>query len=173
MVTGVGWNWMFPAATHPDLGTGRTSLGPSAVAMYLGDKVITGGILQQYYSIDNETDRPRVSLMDLQYVFRYRLNPMFSVGMAPNIQWDQVTGLVTVPIGVGFDAMTFSGCGKPMRWGAELQYYPSHDESPSRPVDPEWLFRIYVSPIIPAPRWATQGLFSGGGGLFGRGRCCH
>lgn len=29
MVTGVGWNWMFPAASQQSLGTGRTSLGPS------------------------------------------------------------------------------------------------------------------------------------------------
>ena len=97
---------MFPAATFPDLGTGRTSLGPSAVAMYLGDKVITGGIMQQYFSIDSRQDRQRVSYMDLQYVFRYRLNPMFSIGFAPNMKWDQVTGKVTMPVGFGFDTMT-------------------------------------------------------------------
>jgi hypothetical protein len=57
MVTGFGWNWMFPAATFPDLGTGRTSLGPSFVGMYLGEKIITGGIVQQYWSIDNRQDR--------------------------------------------------------------------------------------------------------------------
>jgi hypothetical protein len=165
MVTGVGWNWMFPAATHPNLGTGRTSLGPSAVGMYLGDKVITGAIIQQYWSIDTSS-RTRVSLMDIQYVFRYRLNPMFSVGFAPNIQWDQVTGLVTVPVGVGFDTMTMAFGKMPIRFGAELQYYASHDESPSRAFDPEWNFRLYVSPIIMAPDWATRGIFGGG-------RCCR
>ena len=157
MVTGVGWNWMFPAATHPDLGTGRTSLGPSVVAMYLGDKVITGGIMQQYFSIDDNS-RTRVSLMDVQYVFRYRLNPMFSVGFAPNMQWDQVTGKVTMPVGIGFDTMTMTRSKLPIRWGAELQYFASH-ESGNRPFDPEWSFRLYVSPIIKAPDCATRGLF--------------
>ena len=162
-VTGFGWNWMFPAASDRDLGTGLTSVGPSAVCMYLGDKIIAGGIMQQYFSIKDEVDpRIRVSLMDLQYVFRYRLNPMFSIGFAPNMQWDQVTGVVTMPVGFGFDTMTMAGCGMPIRWGAELQYFASHENSASRQFDPEWNFRLYVSPIIKAPEWATKGLFSGG-----------
>ena len=164
MVTGFGWNWMFPAATDDSLGTGRTSLGPSAVAMYLGDKIIAGGILQQYFSIDDRDNRTRVSYMDVQYVLRYRLNPMFGIGFAPNMKWDQVTGKVTMPIGFGFDTMTMAGCGMPMRWGAELQYFASHEGRQG--LDPEWNFRLYVSPIIKAPNWATRGLFGGG-------RCCH
>ena len=124
--------------------------------MYLGDKIIAGGIMQQYWSIDNRSDRARVSLLDLQYVFRYRLNPMFSVGFTPNVQWDQVTNQVTVPVGFGFDTMTFAGCGMPIRWGAELQYFASHERQ--RSFDPEWNFRLYVSPIIKAPEWATRGL---------------
>jgi hypothetical protein len=160
-VTGYGWNWMFPTATNQEeLGTGRTSVGPSVVAMYLGDKVITGGIMQQYFSIDNRGSRDRVSLMDLQYIFRYRLNPTFSVGFSPNIQWDQVTEKVTVPVGLGFDVLTMTKKKTPIRWGAELQYFASH-ESGNRPFDPEWNFRLYVSPIIKAPEWATRGLFGG------------
>lgn len=163
MVTGFGWNWMFPAASDRDLGTGLTSVGPSAVAMYLGDKIIAGAIMQQYFSIEDQVDpRTRVSLMDLQYVFRYRLNPMFSVGFAPNMQWDQVTGKVTMPVGFGFDTMTMAKSGMPLRWGAELQYFASHEDSATRLFDPEWNFRLYVSPIIKAPEWATQGLFGGG-----------
>ena len=158
IVAGLGWNWMFPAATNRALGTGRTSLGPSAVAMYLGDMIITGAILQQYFSIDSSS-RTRVSLMDLQYVFRYRLNPMFSIGFAPNMQWDQVTGKVTLPVGFGFDTMTMARCKMPIRWGAELQYFVTHE---GRAFDPEWNFRLYMSPIIQAPDWATRGLFGSG-----------
>jgi hypothetical protein len=129
--------------------------------MYLGDKVIAGGIMQQYFSIDSRQDRQRVSYMDLQYVFRYRLNPMFGIGFAPNMKWDQVTGKVTMPVGFGFDTMTMAFGKMPMRWGAELQYFASHESD--RPFDPEWNFRLYVSPIIKAPEWATRGLFGGSG----------
>ena len=175
MTFGFGWNWMFPTATDPNLGTGKTSLGPSIVAIYLGDRVITGGVIQQYFSIGGSSTRPRVSLMDIQYIWRYRLNPMFSVGFTPNIQWDQVTGTWTVPVGFGFDAMTFAFGKLPMRWGAELQYFPSHTD---RTFDPEWNFRMYVSPIIPSPDWAGQPLLGKHGRLFGnkcRGcnECCR
>lgn len=157
MTFGVGWNWMFPTATQNELGTGKTAVGPSAVAVYLGDQIITGAIVQQYYSIAGPDSRDRVSLMDVQYIFRYRLNPMFSIGMAPNMRWDQVTNKVTMPIAFGFDTMTMTKSKMPIRWGAELQYFASH-ESPTRQFDPEWNFRLYMSPIIQAPDWATRGL---------------
>jgi len=160
MVTGIGTNWMFPTATDSDLGSGKWSAGPSAVAVYLGDKVIAGLVAQQYWSYAGKSDRSRVSYMDLQYIFRYRLNPMFGVGFSPNIKWDQVTGKWTVPVGLGFDSMTMWQ-GKPARFGAELQYYVSHTggSSPgSRAFDPEWNFRLYFSPIIQAPEWAKRGL---------------
>jgi hypothetical protein len=130
--------------------------------MVLGDKIITGAVVQQYFSYAGQSDRTRVSYMDLQYITRYRLNPMFSVGFTPNIKWDQVTGKWTVPVGFGFDSMTMWR-GKPARFGAELQYYASHTSgsSPtSRAFDPEWNFRLYFSPIVPAPDWAKRGLFS-------------
>ena len=160
MVTGLGVNWMFPTATDADLGAGAWSAGPSAVGMYLGDKVIAGLIMQQYFSYSERDGRDRVSYMDLQYIGRYRLNPMFSVGFSPNIKWDQVTGKWTVPVGLGFDSMTMWQ-GKPARFGAELQYYVSHTggSSPtSRAFDPEWNFRLYFSPIVPAADWAKEGI---------------
>ncbi len=158
MTFGFGWNWMFPTATNDSLGTGKTSVGPSMVSIYLGDKIITGAIIQQYFSIAGSDSRSRVSLMDVQYVFRYRLNPMFSVGFSPNMQWDQVTGVVTMPVGIGFDAMTFTKSKMPIRWGAELEYFASHNE---RSFDPEWNFRLYMSPIIKAPEWAKRGILGG------------
>ena len=160
MTFGVGWNWMFPTATQAELGTGKTSVGPSVVAIYLGDRIITGAIVQQYYSIAGPQGRDRVSLMDIQYVFRLRLNPMFSIGFAPNVKWDQVTDKVTVPVGIGFDVMTMAFGKKPLRVGAELQYYASH-ESPTRQFDPEWQFRLYFVPIIQAPEWAKKPMFGG------------
>ncbi len=160
MTFGFGWNWMFPTATDGALGTGKTSVGPSVVAIYLGDKIIAGGILQQYYSIGGSDSRSRVSLMDFQYVFRYRFTPLTSIGFAPNMQWDQVTGKVTMPIGIGIDTMAFAG-KMPLRMGAELQYYASHEHGNNRPFDPEWQFRMYFVPIIQAPEWAKKPLFGG------------
>lgn len=171
IVFGAGLDWMFPTATDKDLGTGKWAAGPSIVALYLGDKVITGAVMQQYWSFAGDASRDRVSYMDTQVIYRYRLNPMFSIGGSPNIKWDQVTGKWTVPIGLGFDSMTMWQ-GKPARFGAELQYYVSHTggSSPtSRAFDPEWTFRLYFSPIIQAPEWAKKG-------ILGKKKCrrgCH
>ena len=55
--------------------------------------------------------------------------------------------------------MTLAGGKMPIRWGAELQYFASH-ELPGRMFEPEWNFRLYVSPIVKAPDWATRGLFN-------------
>jgi hypothetical protein len=155
IVFGAGMNWMFPTATNNDLGTGKWSAGPSLVGIYLGDKIITGGVMQQYWSYAGPTTREDVSFMDFQWIYRYRLNPMFSIGGSPNIKWDQITGKWTVPIGFGFDSMTMWQ-GKPARFGAELQYFASH--SNNRPFDPEWNIRLYFSPIIQAPDWAKRGI---------------
>jgi len=62
-----------------------------------------------------------------------------------------------MPVGFAFATMTMTSKGIPMRWGAELQYFVGHERQ--RGLDPEWNFRLYVSPIIKAPEWATRGLF--------------
>ena len=137
---------------------------------YLGDKIITGGIVQQYFSIGGDDSRERVSLMDVQYVLKRRLNPMFSIGMTPNMQWDQVTGKVTMPVGIGFDTMTMAFGKMPLRVSAEIQYYVSHGHN--RPFDPEWNFQLSFVPIIPAPGWASKPLFGSGRCRHGTS-CCH
>ena len=83
------------------------------------------------------------------------------------MKWDQVTGKVTMPVGFGFDTMTMTSKGLPMRWGAEIQYFASHGGRGNE-LDPEWNFRLYVSPIIRAPEWATRGLFGSK-----CNDCCH
>ena len=159
VVWGIGETWMFPTATEDEIGTGKTALGPAALALYMGDSFIGGAIVQQWWSFDDRAEsRQRVSLMDIQAVYRFRLNPMTSIGGSPNIRWDQVTNKWTVPIALGFDTMTMAFGKLPLRLGAEAQYYLSHERS-GRDFDPEWNFRFYVVPIIPGPKWAEKPLF--------------
>lgn len=155
---GIGETWMFPTATQSELGLGKTAVGPAALGIWLGEKWIFGAIAQQWWSIGGSSNRARVSLMDIQVPFRYRINPMTSLGAAPNLQWDQVSGKWTVPLGFGFDSTTMTRNKKPLRYGAELYYYASHRENS---FDPEWQFRILFVPIIQSPDWAQRGLFGG------------
>jgi hypothetical protein len=170
LLWGIGETWMFPTATEGELGTGKTSVGPAALAVYMGEKWIFGGIMQQWWSIGGADSKPRVSLMDIQMPLRYRINPMTSLGMAPNIQWDQVTGKWTVPLGFGFDSTTMATGGKPLRYGAEIYYYASHREND---FDPEWQFRMFFVPIIPSPDFAKNALFGGNKCRNGHSCRCH
>jgi hypothetical protein len=170
LLWGIGETWMFPTATEGELGTGKTSVGPAALAVYMGEKWIIGGIMQQWWSIGGADSKPRVSLMDIQCPVRYRINPMTSLGMAPNIQWDQVTGKWTVPLGFGFDSTTMATGGKPLRYGAELYYYASHREND---FDPEWQFRMFFVPIIPSPEFAKNAIFGGNKCHNSRSCRCH
>ena len=160
---GAGWNWIFPTASDVDLGTGKTSLGPSVVVANLGEKYVFGVVASQFWSIGGAASRNRVSFMDLQYIYKWRVNPVFNIGAAPNIKWNQVTGQWNVPIGLGFDVLTKVG-KSPVRFIAEAQYYLSQRD---RPFDPEWNFRFGVVPIVQAPEWANRPL------LGGCGRCGH
>ena len=165
-VWGIGETWMIPTATDDALGTGKLSVGPAALGMWMGDKMIIGAIMQQWFSVGGSDSRERVSTMDIQYVARYRLNPMASIGAAPNIQWNQVTGKWTVPVGLGLDVVAPWKRGNckpplPIRMGAELYYYVSHQD---RAFDNEWAFRLFFVPIIPSPGWAQKPLFGGGHG---------
>ena len=153
---GVGPTWMFPTATDDALGTEKWSVGPAATVFYLGDKWILGGVWQNWFSFAGEGDRESVNLMDFQYVIQYRVTPTLQIGMTPNIQYDWADHEWTVPVGFG-GSKTFMFGKLPIRIGAEAQYYVHQPDD----FGPEWNFRFFFIPVIPAPEWAGKPLFGG------------
>ncbi len=151
---GVGPTWMFPTATDDALGTEKWSVGPAATVFYLGDKWILGGVWQNWFSFAGNGDRESVNLMDFQYVIQYRVTPTLQIGMTPNIQYDWAEHEWTVPVGFG-GSKTFMFGKLPIRIGAEAQYYVHQPDD----FGPEWNFRFFFIPVIPAPEWAGKPLF--------------
>ena len=152
-VWGFGPTWMFPTGMA-DLGTEKWSVGPAAVALYLGDKIIAGAILQNWFSFAGESDRASVNLMNLQYIAKYRVTPTMNVGMAPNILYDWDDEEWTIPVGLGIDK-TFKIGKMPLKIGFEMQYYVVQPDD----FGPVWNFRLIFTPVIPAPAWAKKPLF--------------
>lgn len=89
---------MMDTATEDQLGTGKWSAGPMALAFSITEKWIIGGVFQHWWSFAGDDDltvntssgpvkveRPDVNLTDFQYVLRYRLSPKTNIGMGPNI----------------------------------------------------------------------------------------
>jgi hypothetical protein len=147
-VVGAGLTSLIPTGGS-DLGAENWAIGPAATVFYIGNTWTFGTVAQQWWSIDGESDRQDVNLMDVQLVMRYRLNATTQIGLTPNLQFDwsaDTDDRYKIPIGFGFDKM--SKIGKfPVRWGAEIQYYL---ETPDT-FGPEWGARIFFIPVIPNP----------------------
>ena len=156
-IFGFGPTIMLDTASDDKLGTGKWSIGPMALAFHVGEKWIYGAVIQQWWSFAGDDDREDVSLMDLQYVLRYRVSPTTNIGFGPNIRanWKaDKKNRWTVPIGIGGDVLVKAG-PLPMKIGAELYYYVEKPDD----FGPEWQLRIMISPVLPAPAWSRTPLF--------------
>lgn len=147
-VWGLGFDLGLPTATEDVLGTGRWSAGPSALYAYLGPKWKLGGLLQHYWSFDDD-DRDDVNMSNLQYFYYYSLDDTSSIGAGPNIiaNWEQSSGNEwTVPIGIGYNKTIQFG-KIPVRFALEAHYSVV---TPDDVVGAEWDIRFMVIPAAPS-----------------------
>ena len=153
---------MLPTATDEQLGTGKYSAGPMALAMHISEKWILGGVAQHWWSMGGDdsinvntsggtvkTDRPDVNLTDFQYIIRYRVDAATNIGCAPNIRYNHETNELALPVGIGADTLVKFG-KLPVKVGCEFYYYLERDEA----FGPEWMFRFLFVPVLPSPGWA-------------------
>jgi hypothetical protein len=166
-VFGFGPTIMLPTATDDQLGTGKWSAGPMALAFSITDNWILGGVLQHWWSFAGEddfyidtslgpvnVDRSDVNLTDFQYVIRYRYSNSTNIGIGPNIQYNWETDELSLPVGMGFDTLVKIG-KLPVKVGAELYYYVVQDDD----FGPQWQLRLFFVPVVPAPDWSRKPLF--------------
>ncbi len=128
-----------------------------ALAFHIDDKWIYGTVVQHWRSVNEDKDRNRVNLTDIQYVGRYRYSKDTNIGFAPNIRynWEGASGnRWTIPVGLGFDTMIKLG-PLPTKVGIELYKYIEQPDE----FGPEWQLRLIFSPVVPAPKWTQKALF--------------
>ena len=154
LVWGVGPTWIFPTATDDSLGGEKWAVGPAAIAMYLGEKWVLGGVVQHWWDYAGDGDRADVNLTDLQYVLRYKVSPLTQLGTGPNIQYNWDTDQLSLPIGLGMDTTKKWG-NTVVRYGFDIEYYVHQDDR----YGPEWNLRFFFIPIGKAPAWASKPLF--------------
>jgi len=166
-IYGFGLTTMLDTATEDQLGTGKNSIGPMALAFRITDKWIVGVIGQHWesfsgsdsYSVDTsagkvEVDRADVSLTDIQPVIRYRVNQLTNIGMAPNWRYNHETDEASIPPGLGFDTLVKLG-KLPVKMGAEFYHYIQSDDN----FGGDWAVRLLFIPVLPSPGWSRQPLF--------------
>jgi len=86
---GVGPAFILPFASNPELlGTGKLSVGPSAVVFAGAGKFTFGGVVNQVWSIMGDSDRESVSRFFAQYFLNFNFGSGWAVGTAPIITCD-------------------------------------------------------------------------------------
>jgi hypothetical protein len=146
---GVGPALVLPTASNPELlGSGKLSLGPSAVLFWGPGSWTLGAVAWQTWSIAGDSDRESTSHLTAQWFINYNLGKGWAVGTAPIIacNWKAESGdECTVPWG--------GQISKVMKFGARpvnfLVGYYHNSQRPEGGADSQ--VRIQLNLIYPMP----------------------
>ena len=123
-IWGVGATFVFPTATDDVLGQGKFQAGPAVMYFSLGKTWTLGTMIQHWWSVAGDEDRPDVNQTDIQYIVRRQIPGGWSIGMGPtiSINWEADEGnRITFPIGLGVTKTIRIG-GTPIKMRLEPQY---------------------------------------------------
>jgi hypothetical protein len=142
-VLGMGPVFVFPTASHSEMGEGKYQIGPGLG--YL-NKAVTGWkfalVLQQYFSFAGDPQRSRVNRLTLQPFVTKLLPDSWYVQTQPVITVDFAKGTSSVPLNLVVGRL-FDG-----RWNVSLQAtgYPGWTSPPSK----EYEIRLSIGYNLPA-----------------------
>ena len=149
VVWGVGFDVGLPTATEDVLGTGKWTVGPSVLGVYMGEKWKYGALLTNYWDFAGDSDRDDVRVSNLQYLYYYSLSDTMSIGAGPNIimDWEaDGSDRFNVPVGIGINKTVSIG-KVPVRFGVEAMYSVHRaDNIPGT----RWDFRFFIIPSAPS-----------------------
>ncbi len=148
LIWGMGPAFLLPTATDDNLGTGKFSLGPTAVALMQPGHWTIGALASNLWSVAGPSDRADVNLFTLQYFLNYNLPDGWSVGTSPILtaNWNASSGNEwTVPVGLSV-AKVFKAGAQPMN--AQVGYF-YNVVRPDVPPSSKAQLRFQVSLLFP------------------------
>ena len=154
LIWGIGPTFLLPTATDDTLGTGKFSIGPTAVALAQPGHWTIGLLASNAWSVAGPSSRPDVNLFTLQYFLNYNLAKGWSIGTSPILtaNWNASSGNVwTIPAGLVI-AKVFKIGAQSMNASAGYFY---NAVRPDNPPSPKSQLRIQLSllfPKAPAPK---------------------
>jgi hypothetical protein len=100
---GIGPSILLPTATDTVLGTGKWSVGPSAVGLLSEGPIVVGALVSQLWSFAGDSNRDDVNLFTLQPFFNYNFDGGWYLSTSPIItaNWAGQGEQWTVPLGGG------------------------------------------------------------------------
>jgi len=147
LIWGIGPALLYPTGTHPLLGTGTFSIGPTVVALKQMGGVTAGILMNQLWSVVIEEHRSSLSQMFLQPFFSYttKTHTTFTLRTESTANWDNTPGDAkwTVPV-IGTVAQILKIGKQPISIGVAGKYYA---DTPR--YGPDWGVRFIVTLLYP------------------------
>jgi hypothetical protein len=151
LIWGVGPVFLLPTATQTAIGTGKWSVGPSAVGLLQTKHWTVGALANQVWSFAGLDNRSSVSLMTVQYFVNYNLPHAWYLSSSPilTFNWKASAGNEwTVPFG--------GGVGKILRLGklplnGEVQGYYNLRSADATEIG-SWQIRIQLAFLFPTEK---------------------
>jgi hypothetical protein len=139
---------VIPTATDPRLGSGKLSLGPSAVALWTGHGIVGGVLVNNAWSVAGNAMSSDVNSFFLQPFFNLNLPKHTYLVTAPEITANWVSDTWVVPVGAGAGAILKLG----LPANVSLQAY-WNAKAPSE--SPSWLVKFTVTFMFPIAKDAA------------------
>lgn len=150
LIWGAGPAILYPTGTHPFLGTGTLSIGPTVVVLKQMGGLTAGVLMNQIWSVAIEEHRKSVSQMFLQPFLAYttKTHTTFTVNTEATADWDNTPGDAKWTIPLIFQISQILKIGKqPISLQIGGKYYA---DSPR--YGPDWGVRFNLTMLYPTAR---------------------
>ena len=150
IIWGIGPALLYPTGTHPFLGTGTFSIGPTVVVLKQTGGLTAGALMNQLWSVAIEEHRQSFSQMFLQPFVAYTLktHTTFTVSPEMSANWNNTPGDAKWTIPVVFSISQVLKIGKqPISIAIGGKYYA---DSPR--YGPDWGVRLNLTLLYPTAR---------------------
>ena len=159
LISGVGPAFLYPTGTHPFLGTGTFSIGPTVVVLKQTGGWTYGALINQLWSVVNEEDRKSVNQMFLQPFLSYttKTHTTFAINTETTANWNNQPDDAKWTIPLNFMVSQVLKIGKqPIQLQVGGRYYA---DSPC--YGPDWGVRFTLTLLYPTAKpGAVAGTYS-------------
>jgi hypothetical protein len=150
LIWGIGPALLYPTGTHPFLGTGTFSIGPTVVVLKQIGGLTAGALMNQLWSVAIEEHRSSFSQMFLQPFVAYTLktHTTFTLSTESTANWNNTPGDAKWTVPVTFQISQILKIGKqPISLQIGGKYYA---DSPR--YGPDWGVRFALTLLYPTSR---------------------
>jgi hypothetical protein len=158
LIWGLGPTFTLPTATDRDLGSGKWSMGPAAVALTMQGHWVFGALMNNQWSVGGWGDKP-VNALLLQPFVNYNFSEGWYLTTGPIVtaDWkaDKAGDVWTVPLGGGFGKLFRLGDAISSLKGDPIGKLPINMQlaaygNVAKPeFGPEWQLRFQIQFLFP------------------------